>query len=75
MNPTYSEMAEYYGAVVIPARPRKPRDKAKVEKGVQVVEGWILAAIRNITFSEQRMKKVTVELFGVDYPKPTTTTD
>jgi DNA replication protein DnaC len=36
--------------VVIPARPRKPRDKAKVEKGVQVVEGWILAAIRNITF-------------------------
>ena len=50
INPTYSEMAEYYGAVVIPARPRKPRDKAKVEKGVQVVEGWILAAIRNITF-------------------------
>lgn len=50
INATYSEMAEYYGAVVIPARPRKPRDKAKVEKGVQVVEGWILAAIRNITF-------------------------
>jgi len=50
MYPTCSEMAEYYGAVVIPARPRKPRDKAKVEKGVQVVEGWILAAIRNITF-------------------------
>jgi len=50
INPTYSEMAEHYGAVVIPTRPRKPRDKAKVEKGVQVVEGWILAAIRNITF-------------------------
>ena len=50
INPTYSEMAEYYGAVVIPARPRKPRDKAKAEKGVQVVEGRILAAIRNITF-------------------------
>jgi len=50
INPTYSEMAEHYGAVVIPTRPRRPRDKAKVEKGVQVVEGWILAAIRNITF-------------------------
>ena len=43
-------MAEYYGAVVIPARHGMPRDKAKVEKGVQGVEGWLLAAIRNITF-------------------------
>lgn len=50
INPSYRELAEHYGAVVIPARPRKPRDKAKVGKGVQVVEGWILAAIRDITF-------------------------
>ena len=51
INPTYQEMAAHYGAVVIPARPRKPRDKAKVEVGVQVVERWILAALRNRTFT------------------------
>lgn len=36
--------------MVIPARPRKPRDKAKVETGVQIVERWILAALRNRRF-------------------------
>ena len=48
---TYEEMARHYGAVVIPARPYKPKDKAKVEVAVQVAERWILAAIRNETFS------------------------
>jgi transposase len=43
-------MAVHYGTVIIPARVRKPRDKAKVEVGVQVVERWILAALRNRTF-------------------------
>jgi transposase len=50
LNPTYREMAEHYGTVIIPARPRKPRDKAKVEVGVQVVERWVLARLRNRTF-------------------------
>ena len=50
VNPTYQEMAVHYGTAVIPARPRKPRDKAKVEVAVQVVERWILAALRNRTF-------------------------
>jgi transposase len=50
LNPTYQEMAEYYGLAVIPARVRRPRDKAKVEVGVQVVERWILARLRNRTF-------------------------
>lgn len=50
INPTYYEMAEYYGLVVIPARVRRPRDKSKVEVGVQVVERWILARLRNRTF-------------------------
>ena len=50
LNPTYQEMACHYGTVVIPARPRHPRDKAKVEVGVQVVERWVLAALRNRTF-------------------------
>lgn len=50
LNPSYQEMATHYGCAVIPARVRKPRDKAKVEAGVQVVERWILARLRNLTF-------------------------
>ena len=50
VNRTYEEMAAHYGVAVIPARPRKPRDKAKVEAGVLVVERWILMALRKRTF-------------------------
>ena len=50
INRTYQELAVHYGTVVIPARVRKPKDKAKVEAGVQVVQRWILAALRNRTF-------------------------
>lgn len=50
LNPTYGEMAEFYGTVVIPARASKPRDKAKVEAGVLLVTRWITAALRNHTF-------------------------
>lgn len=50
LNATYAEMAAHYGVAVIPTRPRKPRDKAKVESGVLVVERWILAALRHRTF-------------------------
>ncbi len=50
LNPSYQELARYYGFAVIPARVRKPRDKAKVETGVQVVQRWILAALRHQTF-------------------------
>jgi transposase len=50
LNPSYRDWAEHYGTVVIPARVRKPRDKAKVETGVLIVERWILAALRNRTF-------------------------
>ncbi len=50
VNRTYQELAVHYGAAVIPARVRKPKDKAKVEAGVQLVERWILAALRNRTF-------------------------
>ncbi len=44
-------MAEHYGCVVIPARPYKPRDKAKVESGVQLVERWIIAVLRHRRFT------------------------
>lgn len=50
VNRTYQELAVHYGAAVIPARVRKPKDKAKVEAGVQLVQRWILAALRNRTF-------------------------
>ncbi len=50
INRTYEELAAHYGAVVIPARVRKPKDKAKVESAVQVAQRWILAVLRHRTF-------------------------
>jgi transposase len=50
INATYAEMATHYGTAVLPARPYKPKDKAKAEVGVQVVERWILARLRHHTF-------------------------
>jgi transposase len=50
LNATYREMAEHYGAVIIPARVGKPKDKAKVESGVLRVEQAILAPLRHRTF-------------------------
>jgi transposase len=50
LNATYHDLACHYDAVIIPARVRKPRDKAKVEGGVLLVERWILAALRNRQF-------------------------
>src|SRR3989454_5859711 len=49
-NRTYADLAHHYGVAVIPARAAKPRDKAKVEVGVQVVERWIVARLRHHTF-------------------------
>jgi transposase len=50
INPTYLDMANHYGTAVIPTRTRKPKDKAKVETGVQIVERWILARLRDRQF-------------------------
>jgi len=50
VNRTYADMAAHYSTAIIPARPYKPRDKAKVEVGVQVVQRWILARLRNHQF-------------------------
>lgn len=47
---TYEEWAAHYGTVILPARPAKPRDKAKVEVAVQVAQRWILARLRHETF-------------------------
>jgi transposase len=50
LNPGYREMAEHYGTTIIPARVRRPRDKAKVENAVLQVERWVLAPLRQQTF-------------------------
>jgi len=63
----YEELALHYGTVILPARPGSPRDKAKVEVGVQVAERWILARLRHQTFFSlpalnQRIGELRVEL-------------
>jgi transposase len=50
INATYLEMAQHYGVTVMPARPRKPKDKAKVEAAVLIVQRWILARLRRRRF-------------------------
>lgn len=50
LNATFAEMAQHYGTAIVPARPGKPKDKAKVEVGVQVAQRWILARLRNRRF-------------------------
>ena len=50
LNRTYHEMATHYSVAVLPARPYKPRDKAKVENAVLVAERWIIAALRHHKF-------------------------
>ena len=50
VNRTYADMARHYHTAIVPARPYKPRDKAKVEVGVQVVGRWILARLRHQRF-------------------------
>jgi transposase len=51
LNPTYCDLAAHYGTAILPARVRRPRDKAKVEAGVLVVERWILARLRHQRFA------------------------
>ena len=50
LNPSYEQLGAHYGVAIMPARPRKPQDKAKAEVGVQVIERWILARLRHHTF-------------------------
>jgi len=50
VNRTYREMAKHYDTAIVPARPNKPKDKAKVEVGVQVAKRWIIAKLRKRKF-------------------------
>jgi transposase len=51
LNRSYAELATHYGTAILPARANKPRDKSKVEVGVQIAERWILASLRNERFT------------------------
>ena len=63
LNPAYQEFAEHYNLAILPARVRKPRDKAKVETGVLIVERWILARLRNrVFFSLEALNAAIAEL-------------
>ena len=69
VNRTYADLAAHYDTAIVPARPRKPRDKAKVEVGVQVVERWILARLRHHRFfslaeANQAIRELLEELNG-----------
>ncbi len=54
LHRTYQELARHYDTVALPARPRKPKDKAKVEGAVLIAQRWILARLRNQTFFSLR---------------------
>jgi len=63
----YEELAQHYGTIILPARPGKPRDKAKVEVAVQVAERWILARLRHevffsLTALNARIRELLVDL-------------
>ena len=51
INPTYQQLLHHYDTAALPARPGRPKDKGKVEVGVQIVQRWILATLRNRLFS------------------------
>jgi len=64
---SFAELGRHYRTTVLPARPRSPRDKAKVEVGVQIVQRWVLAKIRNHVFHtlgelNARIRELVVDL-------------
>jgi transposase len=61
VNQTYRRLAEHYQCAIRPARAYKPKDKAKVEKGVQFAETWILARLRNFTFFSLAQLNATIQ--------------
>ncbi len=74
VNSTYADMAEYYGTAVLPARPYKARDKAKVEVGVQIIGRWILARLRNqkffsLTELNQAISRLLIDLNNKPFKK------
>lgn len=71
LNERYHRMAQHYNTAIMPARSKKPKDKAPAEKGVQLVERWIIAVLRNRTFfSLTELNGVIAELLRSLNSKP-----
>ena len=63
LHPTFLEFSRHYGTLIMPTRPRKPKDKAKVETAVKLAKRWILARLRNRIFTTlYDMNKAIAEL-------------
>lgn len=74
LNPSYHDLARHYGTAILPARVRKPRDKAKVEAGVLLAQRWILARLRHQRFFSlaelnQSIRPLLVELNSRPFKK------
>ena len=67
INKTYQEMANHYGIAVVPSRSRKPKDKAKVEVGVQGIERRILAKLRDQQFFSVAEINIAIKLLLDEY--------
>lgn len=71
INITFAEFARHYGVAIIPARPRKPKDKPKVENAVLIVQRWILASLRNrVFYTLTQLNKAIRELVDKANDKP-----
>ena len=66
INRTYQDLARHYGAAVIPARPYKPKDKAKVEQSVLLAQRWVLARLRNQRFFSQADLNIAIAAHVAD---------
>jgi transposase len=66
LNPTYQQLATHYDTVIVPTRPYKPKDKAKAEVGVQIVERWIMARLRNEIFFSLHQLNLTIQALLID---------
>ncbi|MGR3318858.1 MAG: IS21 family transposase [Candidatus Anammoxibacter sp.] len=74
LNPTYQQLAAHYNVAIIPARPLKPKDKAKAENGVLIVERWIMAVLRHeifctLTHLNQRISELLLRLNTKEFQK------
>jgi len=74
INSSYQHMANHYKTVIIPARPYKPKDKAKAENAVLIVERWIMARLRHMTFftlaaANQEINLLLTDLNQRDFQK------
>jgi transposase len=67
INPAYAELAQHYDVTILPARVRKPRDKAKVEGAVLIVERWILARLRDRQFFSLMELNEAIALLLIEY--------